>query len=171
MTCPSHHVMTTVSSLCARSAESIPNLQCGQRKPRKMSFWRSSRRPEISSGNFSYRYVAVTSMHGGFACFGSMSREDYPSLGLARNHSQQAHRHDTRVPSTVNGSSIGQRRRARAWRRLVAEQSSADGRKPLARRQRFPARPQRSPDRVPLAPRRFASRISAANDRPNRMKI
>lgn len=120
---------------------------------------------------FQLRHVAVTTMHGGFDCVGSVCREDCPGLGLAMNHSQQAHRHETRTPSTFHGPSIGRRRRARTRRRLVAEQSSADGRTPLARPPRLRARPPRSPGRVPLAPRPCASRISAAHDTPNGMRI
>ena len=50
-TCPSHHVMTTVSSLCARSAESIPNLQCGQRKARRPQCAAADGPRQISSGS------------------------------------------------------------------------------------------------------------------------
>ena len=37
-------------------------------------------------------------MHGGFACVGSVCREDYPGLGLASNHSQ--HTGSTQTPYT-----------------------------------------------------------------------
>ena len=78
----------------------------------KGAFGRSSR-SRNKFRKFQLRHIAVTTMHGGFGCVGSVCREDCPGLGLAMNHSQQAYRHETRTPSTFHhGPSIGRRRRA-----------------------------------------------------------
>ena len=88
--------MPWVCSLCGRSPGLISNLQRGQRKRRKRSFW-----PSISGRKnfrkYRVRHVEVTTMHCGYGCVGRVHGEDCPSLGLTWTHSQPTYRHQTRA--------------------------------------------------------------------------
>ena len=91
--------MPWVCSLCGRSPGLISNLQRGQRKRRKRSFWPRRSAVEKISGSIvsGTTVVEVTTMHCGYGCVGRVHGEDCPSLGLTWTHSQPTYRHQTRA--------------------------------------------------------------------------